>query len=126
MNTETLAKLSKMRLLGMHRAFKTSLETNTTEHLTADERATLLTNGEWEDRYNRSIDRAGSATGRVLSNWTTVPKGVWIKTQYTARHAIWVLRYYMSAPASSLPSSKWQRPVAPRCVRWPRLKGRTC
>lgn len=57
MNTETLAKLSKMRLLGMHRAFKTSLETNTTEHLTADEMATLLTNSEWEDRYNRAIER---------------------------------------------------------------------
>jgi DNA replication protein DnaC len=57
MNTTTLDKLRSMRLLGMHGAFKTSLETNTTETLTADEMATLLTNSEWDDRQNRSIDR---------------------------------------------------------------------
>ena len=58
MNTTTLDKLRSMRLLGMHGAFKTSLETNTTESLTADEMATLLTNSEWDDRQNRSIDRS--------------------------------------------------------------------
>jgi len=47
-----------MRLLGMHGALKTSLETNTTENLTADEMAALLTNSEWDDRQNRSIDRS--------------------------------------------------------------------
>lgn len=57
MNTETLEKLRHMRLLGMHRAFKTSIETNNNEQLTADEMATLLINSEWDDRHNRSIER---------------------------------------------------------------------
>ena len=57
MNQETLDKLRQMRLLGMHRAFKTSVESNTTENLTADEMAMLLTNSEWDDRHNRSIER---------------------------------------------------------------------
>jgi DNA replication protein DnaC len=57
MNQETLDKLRQMRLLGMHRAFKTSVESNTTETLTADEMAMLLTNSEWDDRHNRSIER---------------------------------------------------------------------
>jgi DNA replication protein DnaC len=57
MNTDTLEKLRHMRLLGMHRAFKTSIETNNNEQLTADEMATLLINSEWDDRHNRSIER---------------------------------------------------------------------
>lgn len=57
MNTTTLDKLRSMRLLGMHGAFKASLEANTIETLTADEMASLLTNSEWDDRQNRSIDR---------------------------------------------------------------------
>jgi hypothetical protein len=37
MNTDTLDKMRRMRLLGMHRAFKTSIEASTTDGLTADE-----------------------------------------------------------------------------------------
>lgn len=58
MNTTTLDKLRNMRLLGMYGALKTSLEANTTEELTADEMAAFLTNSEWDDRQNRSIDRS--------------------------------------------------------------------
>lgn len=57
MNTNTLDKMKQMRLLGMHRAFKTSLETATTEQLTADEMTALLIDSEWDDRHNRSIER---------------------------------------------------------------------
>jgi DNA replication protein DnaC len=46
-----------MRLLGMHRAFKTSLETNGNDHLTADEMVAMLIDSEWDDRHNRSIER---------------------------------------------------------------------
>lgn len=57
MNTDTLDKMRRMRLLGMHRAFKTSLEQQ--EHSnTADEMVALLIDSEWDDRYNRSIERS--------------------------------------------------------------------
>ena len=58
MNTDTLEKMRRMHLLGMHRAFKTSLETNGNEHLTADEMAAMLIDSEWDDRHNRNIERS--------------------------------------------------------------------
>jgi len=57
MNTNTLDKMKQMRLLGMHRAFRTSLETAKNELLTADEMTALLIDSEWDDRHNRSIER---------------------------------------------------------------------
>jgi DNA replication protein DnaC len=57
MNTNTLDKMKQLRLLGMHRAFKTSLETAKNELLTADEMTALLVDSEWDDRHNRSIER---------------------------------------------------------------------
>ena len=58
MNTDTLDKMKRMRLLGMHGAFKTSIETKGIEELTADEMVGLLVNSEWDDRHNRSITRS--------------------------------------------------------------------
>lgn len=58
MNTDTLDKMRRMHLLGMHRAFKTSLETNGNEQLTADEMAAMLIDSEWDDRHNRNIERS--------------------------------------------------------------------
>jgi DNA replication protein DnaC len=58
MNTDTLDKMKRMHLLGMHHAFKTSVETAKTDELTADEMTALLVNSEWEDRHNRAIDRS--------------------------------------------------------------------
>jgi DNA replication protein DnaC len=58
MNTETLEKMKGMRLYGMHRVFKTSLETNRNEEMTADEMTALLVDTEWDDRHNRYIDRS--------------------------------------------------------------------
>lgn len=57
MNTDVLEKMRKMRLLGMHRAFKTSIENGKTEKLTADEMTGFLIDSEWDDRHNRSIER---------------------------------------------------------------------
>ena len=57
MNTDTLDKMKQMRLLGMHRAFRTSLETEKNEQLTADEITALLIDSEWDERHNRSIER---------------------------------------------------------------------
>lgn len=46
MNTDTLDKMRRMRLLGMHRAFKTSLETQSGSPVTADEMIALLIDSE--------------------------------------------------------------------------------
>jgi DNA replication protein DnaC len=58
MNTETLEKMRQMRLLGMHQAFKTSIETNRSVALSADELVSELINSEWDDRRQRSMERA--------------------------------------------------------------------
>lgn len=58
MNEQILEKMRKLRLFGMHRAFKTSLETERSSNLTADEMITFLIDSEWDDRYNRSIERS--------------------------------------------------------------------
>jgi DNA replication protein DnaC len=56
MNTETLDKMRRMRLHGMYRSFKITLESGKQETYTADEMAAHLVESEWEDRQNRSID----------------------------------------------------------------------
>jgi len=57
MNEQTLEKMKRMKLLGMHRAFKTSIESGKTEDYTSDEMVSYLINSEQEDRQNRSIER---------------------------------------------------------------------
>jgi len=57
MNQTSLDKMKRMRLLGMYRAFKTSIETTKNEQLTSDEMTALLVDSEWDDRHNRSIER---------------------------------------------------------------------
>lgn len=57
MNTETLEKMRKMKLFGMFRAFKTSIEAGKNENLTMDEMVSNLITSEWDDRKNRSVER---------------------------------------------------------------------
>ena len=57
MNKESLEKMGRMRLLGMHLAFKTSLETHQSEQLTNDELVHHLVQSEWDDRQYRSVQR---------------------------------------------------------------------
>lgn len=57
MNESTLEKMRKMNLFGMHRAFKTSIESGKTENYTTDEMICSLIDSEWDDRKNRSIER---------------------------------------------------------------------
>lgn len=57
MNEATLEKMRKMNLFGMHRAFKTSIESGKTENYTSDEMVCHLIDSEWDDRKNRSIER---------------------------------------------------------------------
>ena len=56
MNTDTLDKMKRMRLLDMHRAFTTSLE-QPQQRFTADEMVAMLIDSEWDDRHNRAIER---------------------------------------------------------------------
>jgi DNA replication protein DnaC len=57
MNVTTLEKMRKMKFFGMHRAFKTGLESGKQENYTADEMIAQLIEAEWDDRQNRSIER---------------------------------------------------------------------
>jgi DNA replication protein DnaC len=57
MNSITLEKMRKMKLLGMLLAFNTSLESGKVETYTPDEMVSHLVDSEWDDRKNRSIAR---------------------------------------------------------------------
>jgi DNA replication protein DnaC len=57
MTQETLEKLKKLRLLGMARAYETSLENDKLNTLSADELVKMLIEAEWDDRLNRNIER---------------------------------------------------------------------
>jgi DNA replication protein DnaC len=58
MNEESLEKMSRMRLLGMHQAFKASTETdNPIQQFTNDELVHHLVQSEWDDRQYRSVQR---------------------------------------------------------------------
>ena len=58
MNTETLDKMKKLRLHGMHRTYQTLTETNRAESLTNDELTDQLVQSEWDDRLHRAIARS--------------------------------------------------------------------
>ena len=53
MNDQTMEKMKTMKLHGMVRAFRTSLESGNADTWTADELLSLLVDSEWDDRYNR-------------------------------------------------------------------------
>ena len=58
MNEQTIEKMRTMKLFGMVRAFRTSLESGKTEKYTPDEFLGMLIDSEWDDRYNRKLDRS--------------------------------------------------------------------
>ena len=57
MNDQTLDKMKTMKLHGMVRAFRTSLESGKAENCTADELLSVLIDSEWDERYNRKLNR---------------------------------------------------------------------
>src|SRR5579871_7028408 len=57
MNEQTMEKMKTMKLYGMVRAFRTSLESGNADKWTADELLSMLVDSEWDDRYNRKLDR---------------------------------------------------------------------
>lgn len=57
MNATTLEKMRKMKLFGMHRAFKTDIESGRADTYTPDEITAHLIEAEWDERQNRSIEQ---------------------------------------------------------------------
>lgn len=57
MNDKTMDKMKTMKLHGMVRAFQTSLESGNADKWTADELLSMLIDSEWDERYNRKLDR---------------------------------------------------------------------
>lgn len=55
---QILDKMRQMRLTGMARAFQQTEETARNEKFTADEMVTHLVDSEWDERYNRRLDRS--------------------------------------------------------------------
>lgn len=58
MNETTLMKMRKIRLLGMHNAFRTAIETGKTHDYTNDQFISMLVDAESDDRQNRRINRS--------------------------------------------------------------------
>lgn len=54
---QIVEKMQKMRLTGMARAFNLTVESGKNEKFTADEMVTHLVETEWDERYNRKMDR---------------------------------------------------------------------
>lgn len=54
---QTISKLKEMRLAGMARALQTTLESGKNEVFTPDELVTHLVESEWDERYNRKMNR---------------------------------------------------------------------
>lgn len=54
---DTLAKMKHMKLLGMAKAFHLTLESGKNEKFTPDEMITHLIESEWDERYNRKLER---------------------------------------------------------------------
>jgi len=57
MNTATLDKMRKMKLLGMSSAFKTNMEAEKDATYTPDELIAYLVDAEWDARQNRSVEQ---------------------------------------------------------------------
>ena len=55
--TATMQKLEEMRMIGFTRAYKDLCETKTKQEFTVDEIISHLVQAEWDDRYNRRLQR---------------------------------------------------------------------
>jgi DNA replication protein DnaC len=58
MNDQTLDKMRDMKLYGMVRAFRTSLQSGNAEKNTSDELLAMLVDAEWDERCNRKLNRS--------------------------------------------------------------------
>jgi DNA replication protein DnaC len=56
-NTQTLEQLNRMRLFGMYEWLKNAIETGVIHDFSGEELAAHLTDAEYENRYNRRLER---------------------------------------------------------------------
>ena len=56
-HTVTMQKLEEMRFTGFARAYREMTETNLNREFTIDELIAHLVQAEWDDRYNRKLQR---------------------------------------------------------------------
>lgn len=56
-NEATLEKMHQLKLFGMHSAFRSTMGTTFQHNFTSDELIAFLIDREWEERYNRKLDR---------------------------------------------------------------------
>jgi DNA replication protein DnaC len=59
--TETVRKMKEMRLHGMVRAYNNLCENRSVENMSLDEMVAHMTDAEWDERYNKSIERLQKA-----------------------------------------------------------------
>ncbi len=55
---QILEKMKEMRLQGMARSLQQTMESGKNEKFTADEMIVHLVNAEWDERYNKKMDRS--------------------------------------------------------------------
>ena len=55
---QSLEKMQKLKLFGMVRAFRHTMESGKNEQFTADEMVQLLIESEWDERHNRKLGHA--------------------------------------------------------------------
>ena len=89
--------MSRMRLLGMHQAFKACIESEKTETFTNDEMVHHLVQSEWDDRQYRSLQRGlKNANFRYSASIEqldyTEKSGDWIKTRYNGYPPVILLK----------------------------------
>lgn len=86
MNTQTLEQMKLLRFYGMHRAFSEALQAGSVQY-TNDELIAHLIQSEWDDRYNRKIERltkaASLGTKLLLKTSITILTGILIKIRYS-------------------------------------------
>jgi DNA replication protein DnaC len=56
-NQATIEKLKQMKLNGMLQAFQSTMKTNVTNNFTPDELIAHLVDAEWDEQYNRKLNR---------------------------------------------------------------------
>jgi DNA replication protein DnaC len=56
-NKATIEKLKQMKLNGMLQAFQSTMQTNISQNFTLDEMIAHLVDAEWDERYNRKLNR---------------------------------------------------------------------
>jgi DNA replication protein DnaC len=57
MNQATIEKMKQMKLHGMSRSFISTMESGKANNLTPDEMVAFLVDTEWDDRYNKRLER---------------------------------------------------------------------